>query len=149
MPALNSVTLMGNLTKDPEVRYTPSGTAVCDLRMAVNRRFRTADGENKDETCFVGVTAWGRQAETAGEYLQKGSSLLVEGRLKYDEWEKDGQKNSRLTVVARNIQFLGDGSKGDGEKREPHPEAVRDEQKKQEAEEERSNVPGDDDNLPF
>ena len=107
MASFNKVILMGNLTRDPEIRYTPSGTAVGDLRMATNRRFRTADGQERDETCFVGVTVWGRQAETCGEYLKKGASALVEGRLKYDEWEKEGQKFSRLSVVAERVQFLG------------------------------------------
>ena len=107
MASFNRVILLGNLTKDPEVRYTPSGMAVGDLRMAVSRKFKTAEGENRDETCFVGVTVWGRQAETCTEYLTKGSPVLVEGRLKYDEWEKDGQKHNRLSVVAERVQFLG------------------------------------------
>jgi len=149
MPALNSVTLMGNLTADPELRHTPSGSAVCTLRIAINERYKSKSGEMEDSTVFVDVSAWGKTGENCAEYLRKGRPILVEGRLKFDQWEKDGQKRSRLTVTARNVQFLGDGSKGDGEKREPHPEAVRDEQKKQKAEEERSNVPGDDDNLPF
>jgi len=107
MASFNKVILMGNLTRDPEIRYTPSGTAVGDLRMATNRRYRTADGQERDETCYVGVTVWGRQAETCGEYLKKGAPALVEGRLKYDEWEKEGQKFSRLSVVAERVQFLG------------------------------------------
>ncbi len=106
MANFNKVILIGNLTRDPEVRYTPSGTAVGDLRMAINRRYRTGDGQDKEETCFVGVTVWGRQAETCGEYLKKGAPALVEGRLKYDEWEKEGQKFSRLSVVAERVQFL-------------------------------------------
>lgn len=107
MASFNKVILIGNLTRDPEVKYTPSGTAVGDLRLATNRRYRTADGQEHDETCFVGVTVWGRQAETCGEYLKKGAPALVEGRLKYDEWEKEGQKFSRLSVVAERVQFLG------------------------------------------
>ena len=107
MASFNKVILIGNLTRDPEIKYTPSGTAVGDLRMATNRRYRTADGQEHDETCFVGVTVWGRQAETCGEYLKKGAPALVEGRLKYDEWEKEGQKFSRLSVVAERVQFLG------------------------------------------
>jgi len=107
MSSFNKVILIGNLTRDPEVRYTPSGTAVGDLRLATNRRFRAPDGQERDETCFVGVTAWGRQAETCGEYLKKGAPILVEGRLKYDEWEKEGKKFSRLSVVAERVQFLG------------------------------------------
>jgi single-strand DNA-binding protein len=106
MADMNRVFLVGNLTKPPEVRYTPSGRAVGDLRMAINRRFKSADGENREETCFVGVTVWDRQAETCAQYLTKGSPVLVEGRLKYDEWEKDGQKHNRLGVVAERVQFL-------------------------------------------
>jgi single-strand DNA-binding protein len=126
MASLNKVLLIGNLTRDPEIRYIPSGTAVGDLRLAVNRRFRTADGQDHDETCFVNVTVWGRAAETCGEYLRKGSPLLVEGRLKYDEWEKEGQKHSRISVVAERTQFLGaprgelqDGPAGQATERPP------------------------------
>jgi len=102
----NKVMLMGNLTRDPEVRYTPSGTAVADLGLAVNRNFKGSDGQVKDETCFVRVTVWSRQAENCAQYLRKGSPVFVEGRLKYDEWEKDGQKQSRLSVVGERVQFL-------------------------------------------
>ncbi|MBM4144099.1 MAG: single-stranded DNA-binding protein [Lentisphaerae bacterium] len=107
MASLNKVFLAGNLTRDPEVRYTPSGTAVSDLGMAVNRKFRSANGEDREETCFVTVVVWARQAETCGQYLRKGSPILVEGRLQYDEWEREGQKQSRLRVVAERVQFLG------------------------------------------
>ena len=113
MATLNKVLLIGNLTRDPEVRYTPSGMAVSDLRMAISRRFKTAGGEEREETCFVSVTVWGRQAETCGEYLRKGSSAFIEGRLKFDEWEKDGQKLNRLTVVAERVQFLGAPKRGE------------------------------------
>jgi single-strand DNA-binding protein len=114
MASFNKVILVGNLTKDPEVRYVPSGTAVGDMRMAVSRKYKGADGQEHEDTCFVTVTVWGRQAETCGEYLRKGSPLLVEGRLKMDEWEKDGQKMSRLGVVGERVQFLGGGSGGGG-----------------------------------
>ncbi len=107
MASLNRVFLIGNLTRDPEVRYLSSGKAVGDLRLAVSRRYKTATGEERDETCFVSVVVWGRQAETCGQYLAKGSSLFVEGRLNYEEWEKDGQKNNRLRVVADRVQFMG------------------------------------------
>jgi len=96
------VFLIGNLTKDPEVRYTPSGKAVVDLRLASTSKFR-----DHEDTLFINVTAWDRQAETCGEYLSKGSPILVEGRLKLDEWERDGQKHSRISVVANRVQFLG------------------------------------------
>lgn len=107
MASLNRVFLIGNLTRDPEVRYISSGKAVGDLRLAVSRRYKTASGEDREETCFVSVVVWGRQAETCGQYLAKGSSLFVEGRLVYEEWEKDGQKNNRLRVVADRVQFMG------------------------------------------
>lgn len=113
MASLNKVMLIGNLTKDPEVRYTPSGSAVSDIRMAVSRKYKTATGQEKEETCFVSVTVWGRQAETVGEYLRKGSPVFVEGRLKLDEWEKDGQKQSRLGVVAERVQFLSAPRRGE------------------------------------
>lgn len=113
MASLNKVFLIGNLTRDPEVRYLPSGTAVSDLRMATTRKYRTQGGEDREETCFVTCTAFGRQAETCGEYLRKGSPLFVEGRLKYDEWEKDGQKHSRHVVVAERVQFLGAPKRGE------------------------------------
>jgi len=106
---------MGNLTRDPEVRYIPSGTAVADLRLAVNRKYKSGSGENKEETCFVNIVVWGRQAETCGEYLKKGSSVFVEGRLQYDEWEKDGQRQNRLRVVANRVQFMS--SPGGGSRR--------------------------------
>ena len=151
MPDLNRVILVGNLTKDPEVRYTPSGSAVGDLRMAINRKYKTADGQAKDETCFVGVTVWGRQAETCAEYLSKGAPLLVEGRLKYDEWEKEGQKHNRLSVVAERVQFLS-GGRGAAAAREPQeaPAAPRGESAAPETPAPTPAAePGDDDNLPF
>ncbi len=108
MPYLNKVFLIGNLTRDPELRYTPSGTAVADLPLAVNRRFTTANGEKKEETCFVDVTLWARQAEVASQYLKKGRPVFVEGRLHLDRWENsDGQKRSKLKIVGQNFQFLG------------------------------------------
>lgn len=157
MPNLNRVFLMGNLTRDPEIRYTPSGRAVGDLRMAVNRRFRTADGETRDETCFVTVVVWGRQAETSGEYLRKGSPLLVEGRLQYDEWERDGQKHNRLRVVAERVQFLGSPKgasfhDGDGAPEDDgHGDAASEDVSppRPEAEPPPVGDTGDDDNLPF
>jgi single-strand DNA-binding protein len=121
MPNLNKVFLIGNLTKDPEIRYTPSGKAVGDLRMAVSRRFTTPDGQTRDETCFVSVVVWGRSAELSGERLTKGMPVLVEGRLQYEEWEKEGQKHNRLRVVSERIQFLASSrgeDRGGGEGRE-------------------------------
>lgn len=118
MPSLNKVFLMGNLTRDPELRYTPGGSAVCELGLAVNRRFTQGNGEVKDETTFVDIVVWGKQAETAQRYLQKGAGVFIEGRLNYETWtEKDTQKKrSRIRVVAERMQFLGrrDDSQGAG-----------------------------------
>jgi single-strand DNA-binding protein len=115
MADLNSVFLIGNLTRDPEVRYIPSGTAVADLRLAVNRKYKTKDGQEREEPCFVDVVVWARQAENCGQYLRKGSPVFVEGRLQYEEWEKDGKKNNRLRVTANRVQFLGSPRGGGGE----------------------------------
>jgi len=115
MASFNKVILMGNLTRDPEVRYTPGGTAVSEIGLAVNDRRKDAKGDWVDEVTFVDITLWGRQAEIAGEYLNKGSQILVEGRLKLDSWEKDGQKRSKLRVVGENMRMLGGkGGKGGG-----------------------------------
>src|SRR5262245_8783553 len=114
MASFNRVILLGNLTRDVEVRYLQSGTAVADVGMAVNDRRKGQNGEWIEETTFVEVTLWGRTAEVAGEYLSKGSPLLVEGRLKYDSWEKDGQKRSKLTVVCERMQMVGSRGGGGG-----------------------------------
>ena len=114
MASLNRVFLIGNLTRDPEVRYIPSGEAIATLRLAVSRKYKTKTGEERDDTCFLNVEVWGRQGQTCGEYLSKGSPVFVEGRLKLDEWEKDGQKHSRLGVVAERVQFLGSRRSGAG-----------------------------------
>ena len=117
MASFNRVILVGNLTRDVELRYTPQGTAVTDIGMAVNDRVKRND-EWVDEATFVDVTLWGRTAEVASEYLSKGSSLLIEGRLKFDTWEQDGQKRSKLRVVGERMQMLGgrkSGSTGGGD----------------------------------
>ncbi len=107
MPSLNKVFLMGNLTRDPELRYVPSGTAVTTFSVALNRVYSTQSGEKKEEVTFVRVVAWGRMAETCGEYLSKGSPVFVEGRIQSRSWEsQDGQKRSTTEVVANNVQFL-------------------------------------------
>ncbi len=114
MASLNKVFLIGNLTRPPELRYTPSGTAVADVRLAVNRNYTTQGGEKREDTCFLTVVVWGKQAESCGEYLDKGSPILVEGRLQTREWEgKDGQKRTVIEVVAERVQFMGRG-KGAG-----------------------------------
>jgi single-strand DNA-binding protein len=113
MANLNRVLLIGNLTRDPEVRYTPSkGTAVCDIGLAINRVIATDDGR-KEETVFVDVTVWGRTAEVAGQYLTKGRPVFIEGRLQTETWEKDGQKRSRLKVVCENLQLLSRPESGE------------------------------------
>ena len=107
MANLNKVLLIGNLTRPPELRYTPSGTAVADLRLAVNRSYSTQTGERREETCFLTVVVWGKQAESCGEYLDKGSQVFVEGRLQTRDWEgKDGQKRTATEVVAERVQFM-------------------------------------------
>ncbi len=122
MPNLNKVQLMGNLTRDPEVRYTPKGTAVTDIGLAINRSYSSDEGERREETTFVDITFWGRLAEIIGEYMKKGRPLYVEGRLQLDTWEDKttGQQRSRLKVVGENFQFLGgreDGGGGGGSSR--------------------------------
>lgn len=108
MASYNRVLLMGNLTRNPEIRYTPSGTAVAELGLAINDNFKNKAGETVERTCFVDVVVWGRQAETAAEYLHKGSPAFVEGRLQLDQWEtQDGDKRSKLRVRADRVQFLG------------------------------------------
>ncbi len=116
MANLNKVMLIGNVTRDPEIKYTPKGSAVTDLGIAVNRVFTPEGGEKREETTFVDVTLWGRQAEIAGEYCKKGRSIYIEGRLQLDSWEDKatGQKRSKLRVVGENFQLLGPRPGGGG-----------------------------------
>ena len=108
MASYNKVLLMGNLTKDPELRYTPAGMAVANLRMAINRKYRTKDQELKEEVCFITAVVWNKQAETCNQYLHKGSSLFVEGRLQSRSWEDAaGAKRSVIEVRAERVQFMG------------------------------------------
>jgi single-strand DNA-binding protein len=113
MASFNRVVLLGNLTRDPELRYIGSGMAVSDIGLAVNDRVKRND-QWVEETTFVDVTLWGRTAEVANEYLNKGSSVLIEGRLKMDSWEKDGQKRTKLKVVAERMQMVGGKGGGQG-----------------------------------
>ncbi|MCK6479055.1 MAG: single-stranded DNA-binding protein [Planctomycetes bacterium] len=116
MAALNKVFLIGNLTRDPELRYIPSGTAVAEFGLAVNREYMDKAGEKKEDTCFVDLVVWGRQAETCNQYLKKGRMVFIEGRLQFDQWEsKEGEKRSRLRVVADRVQFLGGKGRDEGE----------------------------------
>lgn len=114
MASYNRVILLGNITRDIELRYTPGGTAVTDIGLAVNDRRKSQSGEWVEETTYVDVTLWGRTAEVAGEYLSKGAPVLVEGRLKLDTWETDGQKRSKLRVVGERMQMLGRASDRSG-----------------------------------
>lgn len=116
MASYNKVILMGNLTRDPELKYLPSGTAVANFGLAMNETYTDRQtGEKKEEVCFVDVEAWGRQAEIANEYLQKGSSVFIDGSLRFDSWEADdGTKRSRLRVRAFRFQFIGGRQDGDG-----------------------------------
>ncbi|MGE0144634.1 MAG: single-stranded DNA-binding protein [Planctomycetota bacterium] len=115
MANFNKVILLGNLTRDPELRYSQGGQAIAKFGLAINRTY-TVNGEKKEQTCFVDITAFGRQAEIINEYCKKGRPLFVEGRLDFSTWEKDGQKQSKLSVVAENFQLLGsrDGGAGGG-----------------------------------
>lgn len=120
--AINIVVFEGRLTRDPEKRATPSGLSVVSLDLANNRKYKSPTGEVRDDVCFIGVTVWGKTGEACCEYLQKGSRCLVTGRLKLDQWEKDGQKRSKISVVAADVQFLDQRR---GEASEPHGEASR------------------------
>ncbi len=114
MASFNRVILVGNLTRDVELKYIQSGTAVTEVGLAVNDRRKTQTGEWVEETTFVDITLWGRTAEVASEYLSKGSSVLIEGRLKFDTWETEGQKRSKLRVVGERMQMLGGRGGGSG-----------------------------------
>ena len=123
MASFNKVILLGNLTRDPEVRYTPKGSAVCDLGIAVNRVYTTDSGERREEVTYVDVVLWARLAEIAGEYLKKGRPVFIEGRLQMDQWDdkQTGQKRTRLRVVGESMQLLGGrpgGAEGAGENRQ-------------------------------
>ena len=136
MASFNQVTLLGNVTREIEVRYLQSGTAICDVSLAINEKYKK-DGEWIEDVVFVEVTCWGRTAEVAGEYLSNGSPVLIAGRLKYEQWEKDGQKRSKLKVVADKLQLIG------GKGRNEHS------QEREEAPQEQGQVPPVQDEIPF
>lgn len=116
MASLNKVLLIGNLTRDPETKTMQSGSIVTDMRLAVNEKYKTPDGEDKKRTCFVDIVAWNRQAELCGQYLSKGSPVFIEGRLQYEEWtDKEGGKRNRLRIRADRVQFLSRNTVGRGE----------------------------------
>jgi single-strand DNA-binding protein len=116
MPSLNKVMLMGNLTRDPELRVTPKGTSICQFSLAINRKFKMESGESREEVIFVDIEAWGKQGETIAKYVTKGRPLFVEGRLRLDQWEDKNtkEKRSRMKVVLEAFEFLGDGRGGGG-----------------------------------
>jgi len=125
---LNKVYIAGNLTRDPELRYTPNGTAVCNVRLAINRKYKSGD-EWKDEVCFLSATAWGKTAENCNQYLVKGSPVFIEGRLQSRSWDgPDGKKRFALDVVVERIQFLGGKKKDEQEETTPEwlPEDTQD-----------------------
>src|ERR1700719_2839454 len=116
MASFNKVILLGNLTRDPEVRYTPKGSAVCDLGIAINRQYTLDSGEKREEVTYVDVVLWSRLAEIAGEYLKKGRPVFIEGRLQLDTWDdkQSGQKRSKLKVVGEGLQLIGSRPSGGG-----------------------------------
>ena len=133
MISLNRVLLIGNLTKDPELRYTPSGTPVANLRLAVNSSFKDQAGQRKEETCFVTIVVWSRQAENCNQYLKKGRSIFVEGRLVSRSWESEGKTRSTMEVRADRVQFLGSPGGGSGGGGAPASDADRSEPKPSDA----------------
>ena len=139
MASFNKVILLGNLTRDPEMRYTPSGSPVASFGLAVNRRYRQGE-EQREEVCFVDISAFGRQAELAGEYLSKGRMVLIEGRLNYRTWEdQNGQRRNKLDVVAERVNFMPRTSQDGGGRQSSGPAQYRDE-----------DVPApSDDDIPF
>ena len=127
MPSFNKVILAGNLTRDPELRYTPKGTAVARIGIAVNRQWRDESGQQKEEVTFIDVDAWGKQAETISQYLKKGRPILIEGRLKLDSWDdkQTNQKRYQLRVVLETFQFLDSGGTREGGFAPSAPDASR------------------------
>lgn len=154
MASFNKVILVGNLTRDPELRYTPKGTAIAKIGLAVNRVWTSESGEKKEEVTFVDVDVFGRTAENVGQYMRKGRPILVEGRLRLDQWDdkQTGQKRSRLGVVAETVQFLGSptgGSGGAGEGGAPGPARQRPAATAPTAEPVEGDGPPESDDVPF
>lgn len=152
MAYLNKVFLIGNITRDPELRVTPKGTSIAAFGLAINRQSKNADGSHADEVTFVDIEAWGKQADLVAKYLAKGAPCMIEGRLKLDEWtdKTSGQKRHRLKVVLDNVQFLG--RKGDGTPAEMREGEHRQEQAPQQSQPMRGpsgNTPAVDEDVPF
>jgi single-strand DNA-binding protein len=114
MASFNKVILMGNLTRDPELRVTAGGVSICKIGLAVNRVYSTKDGERREEVTYVDIDAFGKQAEVINKYMRKGRPLFVEGRLKFDQWESEGQKRSKLGVILDKFEFIGGREDSDG-----------------------------------
>jgi len=154
MASFNKVILVGNLTRDPELRYTPKGMAVAKIGLAVNRTWRSEAGEQKEEVTFVDVDIWGRTAENVSQYMRKGSPILIEGRLRLDQWDdkQSGQKRSKLGVTAETVQFLSAGQRGDsvgGAPGAPAPRPQRPAAAAPPAEPDGEAPPMHDDDVPF
>ena len=156
MPPYNKVILTGNLTRDPELRYTPSGRAIAKLGLALNRSWKTETGETREEVTFVDVDAFGRQAEVLGQYLRKGRPVMVEGRLKLDQWDdkQTGQKRSRMGVVLESFQFLDSGgNRSEGESSDGYSSAPPPSNQNPAPHTQRpapdDSMPMDDDDVPF
>lgn len=154
MASLNKIILIGNLTRDPEVRYTPKGAAVCDVSIAVNRKWKDEAGKLNEEVTYVEIVIWGKTAEHVGQYLKKGSSACFEGRLQQESWEDKttGQKRSKLRVVAETVQFLGSPNREGGA--QPAQQASRPQPARRTAadaydEAERQQAGPDGDDIPF
>lgn len=153
MASFNKVILLGNLTRDPEVRYTPKGSAVCDLGLAVNRTYTLDNGEKREEVTFVDVVLWARLAEIAGEYLKKGRPVFIEGRLQLDTWDdkQSGQKRSKLRVIGETMQLLGSrpGGAAGGESSSDEERPARAAAKTSPPPKPAGPVDPDDDEIPF
>lgn len=153
MASFNKVILIGNLTRDPELRVTANGNSICKLGLAVNRVYSTKDGERREETTFIDIDAFGKPAEIISKYMRKGRSLMVEGRLKLDQWESEGQKRSKLSVILENFQFLGgrddaeSSSKGNYEQNSPPVRSTPPPAAKSESAETNTNFSNDEDTL--
>ena len=150
MASFNKVILVGNLTRDPELRYTPKGTAIAKIGLAVNRVWTNDAGEKKEDVTFVDVDVFGRTAENVGQYMRKGRPILIEGRLKLDQWDdkQTGQKKSKLGVVAEIVQFLGSPS-GGGEGGASAPRAPRPAPSAPAGEPVEGDAPPESDDVPF
>lgn len=149
MPSYNKTNLIGNLTRDPEVRYTPKGSAVCDISLAINRKWKDDGGQAKEEVTYVDCTAWGKTAELIGQYVKKGDPLFVEGRLATESWDDkaSGQKRSKMKVVIEGMQFLGSKQGGEQQPARQQQRPAQRQQRPSEPDEWTSGAESDD--IPF